>query len=277
MGVLRSQSLLFCAKKVSDRAQLMVRFFVWLIVGFVLFFGPLNAQAVSPAVPDKAYSPSQQPDHKQEHSELPKSTTLAQHVPESQAAIYTVAASRPATCQKVAPLTPVGVALSKAGFVAQHEAPQYYQVYGTTLDQIRSQLKACSPSGYFGYTAYRLTWQYHTTRNSDATCNIANAAVGIHTTVQYPAWQRAGSGAAVEQRWDKMISSLVTHEQGHVARSESVARELYGALSTLPPAPCGIIGDNADAMVARYSKKLQQQHTHSDDSTAHGTTQGAVL
>lgn len=276
MGVLRSQSLLFCAKNVSDQTQLMVRFFVWLIVGFVLFFGPLNAQAVSPAVPE-AYSPTQQHDQKQEHLEPQKGTALKQQFPESQGAIYAAAASRPTACQKVAPLTPSGIALNKAGFVARHEAPQYYQVYGTSLDQIRIQLKACSPSSYFGYTAYRLTWQYYTTWNSDSTCSITNVAVGIHTTVQYPAWQRGGASAAVEQRWNKMMSSLVTHEQGHVARSEFVARELHSALSTLPPASCGSIGDNADAMVARYSKKLQQQHTHYDDNTAHGTTQGAAL
>ena len=137
MGVIRSQSLLFCAKKVSYRAQLMVRFFVWLIVGFVLFFGPLNAQAVSPAVPDKAYSPNQQPENKQEHLQPPKNTTPKQHVPEQQAPIYTAVAPRPVICQKVAPLTPSGVALNKADFVARHEAPQDYQVFGTTLDQIR--------------------------------------------------------------------------------------------------------------------------------------------
>lgn len=184
----------------------------------------------------------------------------------------------PKACTKTQVSRPAGVELAGPGFVQSHETPKYYNVYGYSLDQVRSQLQSCAPNGYFAYTSYTMSWTYDFKQNSAGRCVVANVGVGIRTIVQYPSWQDADqSSGDVRLRWNRMMDSLVVHESGHVQRSTTTAKGLYDSLKTIPPMPCHTIAEKTKSVIAQYRQKLQQAHVHYDQETNHGQTQGAVL
>lgn len=181
-------------------------------------------------------------------------------------------------CQKAQLIHAQSIPLNKAGLTRRNDAPRYYTVYGNSIEQIRAQLKACSPNGYFAATNYRMNWSYSTVSTASGKCRVADARVGIHTIVQYPNWQNSGSAnASTISAWQRMMRSLVSHEEGHVSRSVQVARELQEALAAQTSVPCSHIDSVAQKLTQSYVQKLHSANSSYDHATNHGVTQGAVL
>lgn len=223
-------------------------------------------------------------------TEVQPLTVTASSTTESQPSSTTAPAANPRTpslaaaqptlpaCQKAAIVQPSGAPLAQPGVNQVTEAPQYYQVYGSTLQQIRSQLRSCAPNGYFASTNYRLNWSFKSQILSSGQCQISDVRVGMHVIVQYPSWQPdQQANAATRQQWNTMMQNLVTHEQGHVSRNTQVANELVSSLQSLPPTDCSIISAQVQTVTSQYVTKLRAAHSSYDSATNHGHTQGASL
>lgn len=180
-------------------------------------------------------------------------------------------------CTKAQMIQPIPVKLRGSGLVEDHEAPQYYEVYGRSAAEVRRQIVRCAPGEYFAYTSSRLSWKYNFIAAQQG-CTITNVSVGIRTVVHYPRWSGVQDASATDQlAWQRMADSLILHESGHVQRSSVVAEEMYSALKRMPAISCDTIAAKTQAMVSSYNNKLKQTHIEYDHQTNHGETQGAVL
>lgn len=181
-------------------------------------------------------------------------------------------------CQKAGLVRPGAANLVSSGMNETTQPPVYYRVYGTTVDQIKSQLKSCAPGQHFALTSYYMNWFYDVKLNSSGNCMINQVKVGINTVSQYPSWQNNGKASkATENAWNRLMANLTTHEQGHAAKSIAVARELNASLLGIPAQSCDQIKNSIKLITDNYVQKLARVNSDYDHATDHGRTEGAVL
>jgi predicted secreted Zn-dependent protease len=171
-----------------------------------------------------------------------------------------------------------------AGVTKVIDLPHYYRVYGNTAGQIRGQVQRCAPQlgsseGRFaGYTTYRINWQYDYTYQAGDMCKISTAKVGLHINQAFPGWQAAeGANAGLNSKWQNFITSLKTHENGHVQIDEQYAERMLASLRGLPPVGCGSIVSTVNGVMNGDIAQLNQANENYDAVTNHGATQGAIL
>jgi len=170
-----------------------------------------------------------------------------------------------------------------AGLSVQVDPIHYYKIYGLDSSEVRQQIINCAPNlgggaDYTGYTTYSLSWRYDYLVSGAGQCAIGNAKVGLHISEVLPAWQSAAQApASYGTAWQRFITSLDTHEQGHVAFDKQYAAQALADLQNLPAAPCDQISAMADAAVKADLAALNQANDNYDAVTNHGATQGAIL
>jgi predicted secreted Zn-dependent protease len=163
----------------------------------------------------------------------------------------------------------------------------YYQVYGNTAAQIHGQVKQCAPNGgseagggdeFAAETGYRLTWQYDTTASDAGTCTVSNVKIGLHLNMVLPEWRpTAAAGNGLVTAWQKYVSSLATHENGHVAIDQQYAGQLLSDLQAYPATDCGSMAASIQAKINADTAALDAANDAYDARTNHGATQGAIL
>jgi len=158
-----------------------------------------------------------------------------------------------------------------------------YTVFGNTTSQISNQIRACSPvllggNRFAASTDYVINWafQYQTTENG--LCKITNANVGINIAKILPSWQPSnGATVGTQNAWNSFISNLDNHEEGHVRLDRQYANQILSMLQNYPETSCETIqvaaNDRANALISQ----LDQANKLYDQTTGHGTTQGASL
>jgi predicted secreted Zn-dependent protease len=178
---------------------------------------------------------------------------------------------------------PLALSVRPAGLNQIIEPTTYYRVYGNTAAQIKTQLQQCPAlsrtTGTFGAaTGSNVTWQYAWTINSAGTCTISAVKVGLHINMILPAWEStntAASGLAAD--WQRMITNLAGHENGHVAVYQQYAVQLLQDLQSLPAADCAAAGTQAEAKAAAVIAAMNSANAAYDVHTHHGVAQGVVL
>ena len=128
---------------------------------------------------------------------------------------------------------------------------EYYAVTGNTIEELRQQMTAKGPKGFWAYAEWRVNWS--------ATCQVR-----LRITYTYPRWvNREQASPKLRERWDTFIANLITHEKGHGTNGRSAAHEIDKTRCNRDPV----------AIARRWSK----QDEIYDKETSHGATQGAVF
>jgi predicted secreted Zn-dependent protease len=162
-------------------------------------------------------------------------------------------------------------------------APSYYIVYGNTVKEINSQMARCTPAGtdndrYAASTNYALNWAFDYVAGVDGICHVTAATVSINIGVVYPSWQpTSGAAAGTNASWQKFITSLATHENGHVSTNQAGAAQLLADLQNFPASDCNMIVAQVTAKATADIQAINQANDSYDAATNHGLTQGAVL
>jgi len=176
---------------------------------------------------------------------------------------------------------PVGIALSspETGLYEQHDAPYFYQVFGSTAEIIRQQLRECGPSkAYAAEFSYTINWSYDTNAIADGICKIATVKIGLRTQILLPAWQaNEFEESILVTKWQNFISHTYMHEQEHVAIAKQYAQEMYSSLQQLTPGSCADISVVAASIANNIAARLRIAEQVHDDYTQHGITQGALF
>ena len=128
---------------------------------------------------------------------------------------------------------------------------EYYTVTGSTIEELRKQMTAKGPKGFWAYAEWRVNWS-------------AQCVVNLRITYTYPRWtNREKASPKLRAHWDKFIANLITHEKGHGTHGRNAAAEIDKTRCMKDPVGIARRWSNQDII---YDKK-----------TSHGATQGAVF
>jgi len=162
-------------------------------------------------------------------------------------------------------ITPTPVTIPNATVV-------YYDISGSTENELRDQLDVSGPVGYDAYkgdstTRWYITW--HWPINQDGSCQIDQAIVSYEITVIFPRWkQTEGASARLVARWEEYTAALIEHEKGHV---DLVVFNVPKVAEAVKGASC----ETANAVGEMMLAKIRKQEVQYDATTIHGATQGA--
>jgi predicted secreted Zn-dependent protease len=256
---------------------------VWLpalaVLAFLSLYIPLAGHVLSSAATAQPAS-TLAASHVKPSAGTPVVATATVAIPTSQPS-----ASVPA-CSPLAFPDPSGLDLSATatGLHIQNDTPTYYQIYGNTASQLRTQITHCAPGAtgssdaeYTGETSYSLSWQYYTSVSNNG-CTVTNVQVGIHIATALPTWQSTTQAATgLASRWQQFASALTTHEHGHAVLDANYAASLVQRLNALGPIDCNVITSTVQNTVDSTVRALNTANDTYDQQTDHGATQGAVL
>ncbi len=207
-------------------------------------------------------------------------------------ATATVATPTPQTTVSIPACSPLAfpdpssldLSTTAAGLHIQNDTPTYYQIYGNTASQLRTQITHCAPGAtgssiaeFTGETSYSLSWQYNTLVGNNG-CTVTNVQVGLHIATALPAWQPATQAASgLSSRWQQFASALATHEHGHAILDANYAASLVQQLNALGNMDCDAVTSTVQNTVNSVVRGLNTANDAYDRQTDHGATQGAVL
>ncbi|MEM9996287.1 MAG: DUF922 domain-containing protein [Bacteroidota bacterium] len=156
---------------------------------------------------------------------------------------------------------------------------QYYDIQGTSWQELAQQMRAKGPGDFFGQTLYQIGYRYTSQRMGDR-CWVAEATVTLDVTVTLPRWQRrsaAERAAPYELRrdWDLFRTRLERHEQQHVRIAERGAEAVRRFLDDVQ-GECTTMDEVVNQRVRTIVAEWDETNRHYDVRTGHGRTEGAV-
>ena len=158
----------------------------------------------------------------------------------------------------------------------------YYQVYGSSLQQLRAQVQACKyraavAGDYHAVTARQINWSYSISQ-TDNVCTLQNLHVGLHIAQLLPTFVAdSTTPASVAAIWNTYAANLAAHENGHVALATRYAEGLAAKLQAIGPMPCSLFKTQVEVTISTELTMLNTEDALYDSKTGHGATQGAVL
>ena len=125
-----------------------------------------------------------------------------------------------------------------------------YDVYGGTLDEIRTSLRSSAsaelPGGATGYHRWDIKWTYRYAR-AEVYCELTDIAIELNSTITLPEWQRPpDADSTVVAAWDQYLEDLRGHELGHRIMAYRTAGEIRRALGRLRVDDCAFVVNEAD-------------------------------
>ncbi len=151
---------------------------------------------------------------------------------------------------------------------------EYYDIRGTTWDDLVRQINAKGPEGWWGNAGTKISYKFRSV-STPGKCVIDTVTVNADSTVRLPRWTNRYEGPAnLQTYWDGVLRSLDLHERGHVQISLDSARELERTLKTTPEQPScdalnALVGEKAQRIFNEHSRKQQLY----DAETDHGRKQ----
>jgi len=157
----------------------------------------------------------------------------------------------------------------------------YYTITGSTASQLRQQMNQLGPvqangKRFDAITRWHVRWSYRYAIHNSR-CQITTNQVRAEIAITLPQWRSPArvSGTLVQQ-WQRYITALQHHENGHRDHGIGAARDVVKALKTFPAYPtCPQLASSADAAMLRIIERYSRKDVEYDRLTNHGATQGA--
>ncbi|MFY3383329.1 DUF922 domain-containing Zn-dependent protease [Paracidovorax sp. MALMAid1276] len=156
-----------------------------------------------------------------------------------------------------------------------------YPVQVRPGESLRAALHAATPISvggqrFHGYTRWDVRWSFRWWREASGRCAITEVTTRLRTEVQLP--ELRGAGAAQQAAFDRYLTALSQHEQGHVQIGRDAAQAIDQALRQMPAAPdCATLERDANAVAQRLLRDHVEREKQYDVRTRHGASQGARL
>jgi predicted secreted Zn-dependent protease len=157
----------------------------------------------------------------------------------------------------------------------------YYDVSGSTVQEIRADLNRHGPAGkdgkrYDAFTRWYIRWRYDY-RSGANQCAIAKVFTTVEVTITFPRLsETAEIPAAVRQAFAAYSERLLVHEKGHARNAIETATRIDAGIAALgPQGACAELDQVANRLGYSLVEKAKQWDTDYDQRTHHGATQGA--
>lgn len=148
----------------------------------------------------------------------------------------------------------------------------YYDISGSSEDELRAQLNTLGPIGYDGYrgdaiTDWFIRWSWPGYGTSS--CDLSVADISYEIKVVFPRWIPTGDASPdLITKWAAYTKLLAEHEKGHV---DSVLENFPTVVDAIKGATC----ETADSVGNKFLNQIRQLDIDYDAETQHGATQGA--
>lgn len=157
-----------------------------------------------------------------------------------------------------------------------------YPIQGMTAADLRRDLNATGPLDektnrrFDGYTRWWVRWRYWYTNQADG-CRIDRAEVKTEVTITLPEWNAPlGASSELKQRWQRYITALETHENGHKQNGLDASRDILAKLKDFPAySTCDQVGLAANEAAHAIIREYNEKDITYDRVTNHGATEGA--
>ncbi len=147
---------------------------------------------------------------------------------------------------------------------------KYYDVNGSTLEELDAQVKSLGPHGFIAETIPSYHWNY-TYRAEEGSCRIDRVRVDALITCTYPRWNNTGADPKMTEEWGRRLVQLEKHEGEHEGIDRKASREIYDTLAQLLPAPsCSELEKEIATRAQAVIAKAQERNDELDRVTDHG-------
>lgn len=126
-----------------------------------------------------------------------------------------------------------------------------YDVDASTIEDMRAEMTAKGPEGYWAYTTWYVSWS-------------SGCDVEVRIIFTFPNWTAYDDAPAnLQERWDSFMEHLEAHEEGHAENGRGAAQEIEDTRC----------GEDPYAILRNWANEDKNY----DSETDHGRTQGAVF
>lgn len=160
------------------------------------------------------------------------------------------------------------------------EETQYYDIEGSSTSDLRNQMnslgiKEKDGKTYDGYTNWHISWKYRY-MNINFRCMIKSVATTVKITYLYPRWTgRSFAPRELTEKWDRFMSALIQHEQGHRNIAVEAASRIEEVISRMTPrTDCRELDSEANAQGYHMLEECKKSQANYDAVTSHGRLQG---
>ncbi|MCS6814844.1 MAG: DUF922 domain-containing Zn-dependent protease [Cyanobacteria bacterium] len=157
----------------------------------------------------------------------------------------------------------------------------YYVIAGSTANQLRQQLNQRGPEWTPGQrfdatTRWYVRWSYRYAVR-DNYCRLTSNQVRADITITMPKWQMPPRVSKdLVRRWQRYVTALQRHEDGHRDHGINAAREVAQALERFPSrSTCEQLEMSVNTAMMQIIENYSQKDVEYDRVTQHGATQGA--
>ncbi len=161
------------------------------------------------------------------------------------------------------------------------EETVYYNVQGTSADELRTQLNKFGVKGsdgktYYGYATWNVSWRY-LCRSDMTNCWITSVQTTVRIKFTLPKWiDRSEAPEELRQKWDKYITALERHERRHRDIAVETAFQVERAIAGMKlRGGCDGLKREANALGHRLVDNCKKRQSDYDARTNHGKLEGA--
>lgn len=157
---------------------------------------------------------------------------------------------------------------------------QYYDIYGSTIEELRSQMKSKGVKGadgkvYTGLTTWDIRYVYDI-GSANGRYSISSATTRVDIVYRMPRF--ATSDPQLAEMWQQYLQNLQQHEFGHKALAVNAAAEINEIFASIPAFPdADLLAEEVTRRTEEKFKRLKTIQVDYDHETRHGETQGAIL
>ncbi len=160
---------------------------------------------------------------------------------------------------------------------------RYYTVTGSSVQELRNELNTKGPIGESGEvsegnTRSRIEWRFDFDKTG-GTCTVKEAFVDMTTVMILPRWQRPpGVDPELVSHWNRYITALRLHEDGHRYLAEAAVREIRRVLAKKSNGPdCTTLRKQMNSKAHALIEEVERKQVEYDRETGKGRKQGVWL
>lgn len=158
-----------------------------------------------------------------------------------------------------------------------------YAVTGRTVAELSRSMRAHASANWpdpqaVGMTVSTIPVAGRCQEYSDGG-GLRDATISLSLVVHLPDWQeREQAPVALQRSWDRFLTALTKHEEGHVEISIQHATALRNELAALTPeASCQELTAKFQDRANLAQARMDRAQADYDEKTQHGIKQGCVL
>lgn len=157
---------------------------------------------------------------------------------------------------------------------------EYYDIQGSTAQELRARMDRLGVRDSNGdvwdaYAKWHVKWRFWWT-NTGQSCRITRVETTVEITYTLPRWVGRSVGSSeLQDQWDRFITALRLHEEGHGGIAKDCAARIEDAIATMGTRQsCKELEAAANSLGHRILDDSRGEEVQYDDRTQHGRTQG---